>query len=74
MILAITAIPAQLAIPNAGGFGVAGGAIDGLCRQLAGELGPHGIRAICLRSAGSPDVPGVGEVIRVHAEQRGISP
>jgi 3-oxoacyl-[acyl-carrier protein] reductase len=74
VILAITAIPARLAIPNSGGFGVAGAAIEGLCRQLAGELGPHGIRVICLRSAGSPDAPGVGEAIRAHAEQRGISP
>ncbi len=31
-------------------------------------------RVICLRSAGSPDAPGVGEAIRAHAEQRGISP
>lgn len=74
VILTITATPARLAIPNAGGFGVAGAAIEGLWRQLAGELGPHGIRVICLRSAGSPDAPGVGEAIRVHAEQRGISP
>lgn len=74
VILAITAIPARMAIPNSGGFGVAGAAIEGLWRQLAGELGPHGVRVICLRSAGSPDAPGVGEAIRVHAEQRGISP
>jgi 3-oxoacyl-[acyl-carrier protein] reductase len=74
VILTITAIPARLAIPNAGGFGVAGAAIEGLCRQLAGELGPHGVRVICLRSAGSPDAPGVGEAIRAHAEGAGISP
>jgi 3-oxoacyl-[acyl-carrier protein] reductase len=74
VILTITAIPARLAIPNAGGFGVAGAAIEGLWRQLAGELGPHGVRVICLRSAGSPDAPGVGEAIRAHAEGAGISP
>jgi len=73
VILAISATPARLAIANSGGFGVAGAAIEGLCRQLAGELGPLGIRVICLRSAGSPDSPGVGEAIRAHAEQRGIS-
>lgn len=74
VILAITATPARMVIPNVGGFGVACAAIEGLCRQLAGELGPHGIRVICLRSAGSPDSPGVGEAFRLHAEQAGISP
>jgi 3-oxoacyl-[acyl-carrier protein] reductase len=73
VILAITATPARMVIPNAGGFGVACAAIEGLCRQLAGELGPHGIRVICLRSAGSPDAPGVGEAYRLHAEHAGIS-
>jgi len=73
VILAITATPARMVIPNVGGFGVACSAIEGLCRQLAGELGPHGIRVICLRSAGSPDTPGVDEVFRLHAEHAGIS-
>src|SRR5260370_16754612 len=74
VILAITATPARLAIPNAGGFGVAGAAIEGLWRQLAGELGPHGIRVICLPSPGSPDPPGMGEPIPPPAHQTGISP
>ena len=33
-----------------GGFGVACTAIESLSRALAGELGPHGIRVVCLRS------------------------
>src|SRR5260221_1703504 len=74
VILAITAIPARLAIPNSGGFGVSGAAIEVVCRQLAGGLGPPGIRVICLRSAGSPHAPGGGEAIRAHAHERGISP
>src|SRR5260370_6647995 len=73
VILAITATPARMAIPNSGSFGVVCSAIEGLCRQLAGELGPQGIRVICLRPAGSPDTPGVDEVFRQFAEQAGIS-
>lgn len=61
VILTITATPARAAIANAGGFGVAGAAIEGLCRQLACELGPHGIRVVCLRSAGSPDASGLAD-------------
>ncbi len=73
VLLAISASPARLALPNLGSFGVACAAIEGLCRQLAGELGPQGIRVICLRSAGSPDALGVDVVFRGHAELAGMS-
>jgi 3-oxoacyl-[acyl-carrier protein] reductase len=43
------------AIPRLGGAHVAWAALAGLCRQLAAELGPHGIRALWLLSPGSPD-------------------
>jgi 3-oxoacyl-[acyl-carrier protein] reductase len=73
VLLAITATPARAVIPNVGPFGVMGAAIEGLCRQLAGELGPLGIRVVCLRSAGSPDTPGMDEVYELHGAQRGMT-
>jgi 3-oxoacyl-[acyl-carrier protein] reductase len=73
VILALTAQVARKPYLDSGGFGVACAAIEGLCRQLAIELGPHGIRVVCLRSAGSPDAPGVSEAIRLQAESAGIS-
>lgn len=42
------------AIPRLGGSHVAWAALAGLCRQLASELGPHGIRVAWLLSPGSP--------------------
>jgi 3-oxoacyl-[acyl-carrier protein] reductase len=41
--------------PLMGGFGVACAAIESLTMNLAGELGPHGIRVVCLRSEGLPE-------------------
>lgn len=38
-----------------GGFQIALAAIESLRRQLAAELGPHGIRAVSLRSGGVPE-------------------
>ena len=73
VILAITAQVARKPYANSGGFGVACAAIEGLCRQLAAELGPQGIRVVCLRSAGSPDAPGVDAALRLHAESAGVS-
>jgi 3-oxoacyl-[acyl-carrier protein] reductase len=49
VILTLTASPARLAIPGAGGFGVACAAIEGLTHTLAAELGPQGVRVVCLK-------------------------
>ena len=40
---------------HVGGFGIAGTAIEALTKQLAAELGPRGIRAVCLRLEGIPE-------------------
>jgi 3-oxoacyl-[acyl-carrier protein] reductase len=49
VILTLTASPARLAIPGAGGFGVACAAIEALTHTLAAELGPQGVRVVCLK-------------------------
>lgn len=43
------------AIPRLGGSHVAWAALAGLCRQLAAEFGPQGVRVAWLLSPGSPD-------------------
>jgi NAD(P)-dependent dehydrogenase (short-subunit alcohol dehydrogenase family) len=43
VIITLTASPARLAIPGAGGFGVACAAIEALTRTLAAELGQQGV-------------------------------
>jgi len=42
------------ALPRLGGSHVAWAALAGLCRQLAAEFGPHGVRVNWLLSPGSP--------------------
>ncbi|MEV5915626.1 SDR family oxidoreductase [Streptomyces chartreusis] len=42
------------AIPNLGGSHMAWSALSGVCRQLASELSPQGVRVIWLLSPGSP--------------------
>jgi NAD(P)-dependent dehydrogenase (short-subunit alcohol dehydrogenase family) len=73
VILAITAVVAAKPSENDGGFGVACAAIEGFCRQMAVETGRYGIRVVCLRSAGSPDAPGVDKVFKLHAKNAGIT-
>jgi len=73
VILALTAQVARKPYVASGGFGVACAAIEGLCRQLAIELGPKGIRVVTLRSSGSPDAPGVAFAIAEHAKAAGVT-
>ena len=73
VLMTITAGPAREATSHIGGFGAACEAIEGLWRTLAAELGPYGIRVVCLRSAGSPDAPAVRDVFALHAVAAGVS-
>jgi 3-oxoacyl-[acyl-carrier protein] reductase len=73
VILTFSARPDLTRIPRAASFGIANAALEGLSRSLAVELGPRGIRVVCLRSAGSPDAPGVDEVFAMHADGDGLS-
>jgi NAD(P)-dependent dehydrogenase (short-subunit alcohol dehydrogenase family) len=55
VILTLTATPGGIGYANAGGFGPACCAIESYSRGFAAELGPRGVRAVNIRSAGSPD-------------------
>jgi 3-oxoacyl-[acyl-carrier protein] reductase len=71
VILSVTVAPTP--VPHHGGYGVACAAVEGLWRSLAAELGPHGIRLVILRSAGSPDAPDIEQTFERHARAAGIS-
>lgn len=75
VILTLSTPAARMASSVSAGFGVACAAVEGLSRQLAGELGPHGIRVICLRPDGIPEASRLGshsrEVFSRRAERMG---
>ena len=73
VILGLTAPNARLPRPNMGGFSVGGSAIEALCRQLAFEVGPRGVRVVCLRTGGTPDNPVLHAVFSHLAKLRGTS-
>jgi NAD(P)-dependent dehydrogenase (short-subunit alcohol dehydrogenase family) len=72
VIMTVTAGPPE-PIPFVGGFGPACLALEGLWRGLAAELGPRGVRLLCLRSAGSPDTPDVRATLELHARASGLT-
>jgi 3-oxoacyl-[acyl-carrier protein] reductase len=71
VIMSITAEPTPAT--DMGGFMAACAAVEALWRGLACELGPFGVRLVIVRSAGSPDTPGVQEVTRLYAAAAGQS-
>jgi NAD(P)-dependent dehydrogenase (short-subunit alcohol dehydrogenase family) len=73
VILTITATPARLAYPQVGGMSASWASIEALSRNLASELGPHGIRVNCIRSNGIPETPLIGEVMSVQAKASGMT-
>ena len=73
VILTITATPARLAYPQVGGMSASWASIEALSRNLAAELGPHGIRVNCLRSNGIPETPLIGEVMALQAKGLGMT-
>jgi 3-oxoacyl-[acyl-carrier protein] reductase len=55
VVLSLTATPGGIGYPLVGGFGPACCVIEAFSKNLAAELGRHGVRAVNIRSAGSPD-------------------
>lgn len=74
VILMMTTTPDRRAIPLVGPFGVVLAAIEALSHTLAAELGPRGVRVVCLRSTGSPEARGVQDAFAHHAEAAGGKP
>jgi NAD(P)-dependent dehydrogenase (short-subunit alcohol dehydrogenase family) len=73
VIQSITARPDLINHANSGGFGVSCAALESFCRQLAIDVGPSGVRVICIRSSGSPDAAGVRAALELHAGVAGVS-
>jgi 3-oxoacyl-[acyl-carrier protein] reductase len=77
VILTLSTPAARLAFPGVLGFGTACAAIEGFSRQLAGELGPHGVRVVCLRPDAIPEAVAAGshsrDVFQRVAEGAGIT-
>lgn len=73
VILTITASPSRTATPRMGGMAPAWAAVEALSRGLAAELGPLGVRVVCLNAAGMPETTQLSEVYGLHADAYGIT-
>lgn len=77
VILSLSTPGSVLPGPGFMGYGVACAALEGMTRHLAGELGAHGIRAVCLRADAIPDALGRShsrEIFTEVAARHGLTP
>jgi 3-oxoacyl-[acyl-carrier protein] reductase len=67
----------RVALPGTLGYGTAGAAIETMTQRLAVELGPSGVRVVCLRPHAIADAPShgsfAGEVFGRRAAAAGVS-
>ena len=74
VILFITGSPARPHTEGALAIGAAFAAIENMTRHLAIELGPSGIRPVCLRSSAMPDTGTIKDVLRTIAAATNSTP
>ena len=72
VILMHTPEPGRISAPLLGGMGLAWAAMEQLARNLSAEVGPQGIRVVCLRTTGMPETHTIDVVFGIHAKALGI--
>jgi NAD(P)-dependent dehydrogenase (short-subunit alcohol dehydrogenase family) len=73
VIMFVTGSPARPHIEGASAIGAAFAAIENLTRHLALELGPAGVRAVCLRTSAMPDTRTIKDVMQALAETMSVT-
>ena len=74
VILMMTAPPARMGRPLVGAFGAACAAGEAFARTLAAEVGPYGVRVVCLRSSGPPGETDAERNFEHHAKAASVTP
>jgi len=74
VIIFLTGSPARPHGPGASAIGAAFGALENLMRTMAIELGPAGVRVVCVRTAANPDTRTMQETADVIGGALGITP
>lgn len=74
VLLTITATPGCTAVPHVGGSALAYAALVALNRNLSVELGPLGVRCVCLMPTAMPETPLIQENFARYAKTAGLTP
>jgi 3-oxoacyl-[acyl-carrier protein] reductase len=73
VIIFVTGSPARPHVPGATAIGAAFGAMENLAANLAFEVGPSGVRVVCLRTLANIDSRSIQDTTNVIARQLNIT-
>jgi NAD(P)-dependent dehydrogenase (short-subunit alcohol dehydrogenase family) len=74
VIVMLTAVPGRMPAAMLGGQAPAWGAVEAFSRSLALEVGPAGIRVVCLRSHAIPETPLIQANFATAGPAAGVTP
>jgi NAD(P)-dependent dehydrogenase (short-subunit alcohol dehydrogenase family) len=74
VIVTLTAVPGRMPARLIGGAAPAWAAVEAFSRSLALEVGPAGIRVVCLRSHAIPETPLIEENFATAGQAAGVTP
>ena len=74
VIVTLTAVPGRLPAALLGGQGPAWAAVEAFSRSLALEVGPAGVRVVCLRAHAIPETPLIEANFATAAAAAGVAP
>jgi NAD(P)-dependent dehydrogenase (short-subunit alcohol dehydrogenase family) len=74
VIVTLTAVPGRMPARLIGGAAAAWGAVEAFSRSLALEVGPAGVRVVCLRAHAIPETPVIVQNFATAAEAAGVTP
>jgi NAD(P)-dependent dehydrogenase (short-subunit alcohol dehydrogenase family) len=73
VIILVTGSPARPHVPGATAIGAAFGAMENLAANLAFEVGPFGVRVVCLRTTANIDSRSIQDTMGIVASQLNIT-
>jgi NAD(P)-dependent dehydrogenase (short-subunit alcohol dehydrogenase family) len=68
----LSATPSRGVAPGTSAIGAAFGAVESLTRSLAVDLGPHGVRVVCVRSMGMAETRTMQQTYEIAATTMGV--
>ena len=74
VIVTLTAVPGRMPANRVGGSASAWAAVEALSRSLALEVGPTGVRVVCLRPHAIPETPLIEENFATAGLAAGVTP
>ena len=74
VIVTLTAVPGRSPANLLGGSAPAWAAVEAFSRSLALEMGPAGVRVVCLRPHAIPETPLIAENFATAAQAAGVNP